>query len=1585
MDTHSNYASGLLESRTRLRGRPSHEGFVSSLHSAASEKTQREDGGNRSRNMKMRLSGDALYVDATNPPASPAFMRILSQRSPSQSSRSPSVASQVSSRRRVASPKVAARAWLTSDQNSAPTSSSNNRTDACKSGSEARAAKADVCESEEYTMLSRSRGRSSRREGRDASKDARRRSSSRHAHTSHKKERAKEGNSKSKRHKGGAQLRSVESPRTPPSRSPSRTPQLVMSPRRFPPPTFEKILLGLKDEDFVVGGEEPDVFGSGAAVPRRQYRAVEREDDCQSISVEPQRPSRDRASTMESISSRESVEFSVHDRNESAGEETIPEHYLYIPPLRGVASREKGRPVPGLHQASDEEGQISVRGERRHIATLFSLDAAESHAQKTRLEEQLKATSPFRLAEPNEASPHANGETLDCPPGKSKRRQPSKVLETIVRAHEWRLPELVIEREEQAAQGPPTLREERRLVTSDEVQASAALESELQWDQFVKGENLSPVSGGSRKERETELNEYSGNESEGNNVDDRCSQGSALDETAEIPGAFDAVWGRSPSKKKTFKDRESEGASSDDEENQHAFDHETINRMADFLSIQPASPRKGEAEDDFSDAAFEEVMSDYSKSDAGIQRASSPTSSVALDAKPGGVALLRLGDPAEWEVRYSTADGFLSSADHSPMHCELKSPAHTQPKEEITSGEARVESEEDEEEISARESSSQLPAEPLISTSSSRDVLGGQARMSSHVSRFSSEDIYDTAREPSGLHVNAGSKATLQITNEPRLGAALDLRLVSVQSFQGETPVNCNIKTGDSTLSSSGTRRLAIRKRPRVLADETALTQADADPSPSERQPHEGQADASIETGDAGFGGALTGGAEMRSPTNPRSAGSYQNGERLHASAETSGTAANDPLSSLRNPDRAGSSILDRFQPVTASADCDAWAEEELASLHAEEEDASNGQQTDRRGSECLCEIDLSEPLKLNEKETSPDGRSPPLPSRSMKLLRLINSATSWCAYGPSVHAIIVGTMLLALWIVLAVLYLFDGSHGLRFFVVCAVALSFFVSLCLGAINLTSALFTWRALKYAIDSDMRELLFSSLKRLRPAPDARDPSVEGLRERGRQLGLACDHFIELITRASPSLEVTRIIGMRFLVAHCFAGLVGGGLIAIFGCSIESEASLVMTQLRLGDAIATGAAALYSVLLLVLSYWLTTAPTAAVVQRAVERHAALQYLWSLTFADFLVENGAVAAKSAEALWVHRQEDTTPKNPYLISLKKSLIEQDKSLLTIRVHEIPSSLKANYMTARTIWQLPSGTACSNSKALLAGKRALLTFGSAAPQFMKGSKGETARLSLRLLWWGSGANPEEVLLPIDSDSLLCESTAPGRIPTCPGSFALGQHGSEAAGSRSPLEVIRVLLGLLKSDEARSFMKSQTRRYLSEPIPLSPASYESSVTLRVPLDAIRLTYSAACISKRRGKKTAGATWSSKSRQVHLQGQEQGAAPSVAAGGPSIHQEVATEASIDGGGNNARVGPWVVQSLALGQPAFSAESLQGKRRLNGPLAASHATATNDLGLCGRRGMCEDFAFLTLLFSSEEQREEFKGCLKQLLCV
>lgn len=164
-------------------------------------------------------------------------------------------------------------------------------------------------------------------------------------------------------------------------------------------------------------------------------------------------------------------------------------------------------------------------------------------------------------------------------------------------------------------------------------------------------------------------------------------------------------------------------------------------------------------------------------------------------------------------------------------------------------------------------------------------------------------------------------------------------------------------------------------------------------------------------------------------------------------------------------------------------------------------------------------------------------------------------------AFGRRLHVLIVACLLLAVLAMVVVIYLFDGERGPRFFVGFAVALSFILSLCVGAIQLTASLLKWRALKCSVDLDLRQCIFSAvssadnrltgngffnishvgnfrrqttkclslsivnfrkyvpsrvkctqLQRLRPESDARDPSVEGLEERGRLLRLVCSSFV-----------------------------------------------------------------------------------------------------------------------------------------------------------------------------------------------------------------------------------------------------------------------------------------------------------------------------------------------------------------------------------------------------------------------------------------------------------------------------------------
>lgn len=64
----------------------------------------------------------------------------------------------------------------------------------------------------------------------------------------------------------------------------------MISPRRLPPPTFEKILLGLADSDFALDNDDADVFGDRDSPTRPEIVADHEKEECISDSVEPDEP-----------------------------------------------------------------------------------------------------------------------------------------------------------------------------------------------------------------------------------------------------------------------------------------------------------------------------------------------------------------------------------------------------------------------------------------------------------------------------------------------------------------------------------------------------------------------------------------------------------------------------------------------------------------------------------------------------------------------------------------------------------------------------------------------------------------------------------------------------------------------------------------------------------------------------------------------------------------------------------------------------------------------------------------------------------------------------------------------------------------------------------------------------------------------------------------------------------------------------------------------------------------------------------------------------------------------------------------------
>ncbi|CDJ32736.1 uncharacterized protein EMH_0077320 [Eimeria mitis] len=182
--------------------------------------------------------------------------------------------------------------------------------------------------------------------------------------------------------------------------------------------------------------------------------------------------------------------------------------------------------------------------------------------------------------------------------------------------------------------------------------------------------------------------------------------------------------------------------------------------------------------------------------------------------------------------------------------------------------------------------------------------------------------------------------------------------------------------------------------------------------------------------------------------------------------------------------------------------------------------------------------------------------------------------------------------------------------------------------------QLTASLVKWKALKCSLDMDLRERIFASLKRLQLEEEAGDQSSEGKKECGKLLHLLCSSFAGLITHGSPGLDVSRTMERRFIAAHTFSGIVAAAFIAGLVCSGEAAAASRRLEFQAGDAVAVVAAFLYSILLLALSYYLATPPSPAAVRRSVELHSAFQYLWSLKFADFLLERRVVTSRGRDA---------------------------------------------------------------------------------------------------------------------------------------------------------------------------------------------------------------------------------------------------------------------------------------------------------------------------------------------------------------
>lgn len=412
-------------------------------------------------------------------------------------------------------------------------------------------------------------------------------------------------------------------------------------------------------------------------------------------------------------------------------------------------------------------------------------------------------------------SSSAAHEGLEGPPGKSKRRQRSTVLEMIVRQHDWEANEPSTEGETQAYEGPPTPREatHRAFQAQDNASETAASNEDVHWDDAAEYGILPDVSHVVSAQEGRDLDsahsrgeqghaELDAGEAEFRRPAYRSQDGPVGDEPGDVPGAFDAIWGGYEEPRENKDDMASEAANWVEANRQDEIfgadnGPQRLSRMAEFLGVPPVLADGGEEERLISSAnAAGDRAAGTRPGDAAKDPVEVSSSSRGLvgDGGHGGIALLSLGDPGEWEVRYSTAEGFASSAEPSPLHSVQAISPHAGAEKHAggTEGE-QVGDEEGEQanvdfqDVPRQESSGQLPEEPPGAGTYHREVSYGHSRMNSYnSSRVVPLGHCDPMCHPSGPPADGRSDAAVRVTNEPRLGAALDFRMVSLQSFQGE-------------------------------------------------------------------------------------------------------------------------------------------------------------------------------------------------------------------------------------------------------------------------------------------------------------------------------------------------------------------------------------------------------------------------------------------------------------------------------------------------------------------------------------------------------------------------------------------------------------------------------------------------------------------------------------------------------------------------------------------------------------------------------------------------------------------------------
>lgn len=432
-------------------------------------------------------------------------------------------------------------------------------------------------------------------------------------------------------------------------------------------------------------------------------------------------------------------------------------------------------------------------------------------------------------------------EIIGPPPGKSKRRERSTLLETIVREHDWESGEQIFEenirispeqpQQEETSQGPEIL-QWHYFASDEEPEGENARSkiSEAGTHSPCTSEHRSPMTLdnaaiSARADNVPEL------------LPEECS-------SEEVPGAFDAVWGRSASSSHAAHDSLSK-ASNQSDNGGDLHDLYSANgaanrmrRMVDFLSGTSLHSEDGEADNGgthgtvAADKGSDDASSDGKAAVEGLlpgaRAAAAESSAVRVEGDHGNAPLLRLGDPEVWEVRYSTADDLSSTGEESPFNYKGVISAGSA----VQEGKAQRPSEEQnqtvefEEEQEMREhayntaprrfeedqeaSPGQFPEEPP--STASREQSGEPMLDSTRMSSYTSTRLHSTGNCEQLRTAADEAAAGPRVTTEVQLAAAADdTRLRSVQSMASDDASTEAAAAGRSFASSHHMRNSVSR------------------------------------------------------------------------------------------------------------------------------------------------------------------------------------------------------------------------------------------------------------------------------------------------------------------------------------------------------------------------------------------------------------------------------------------------------------------------------------------------------------------------------------------------------------------------------------------------------------------------------------------------------------------------------------------------------------------------------------------------------------------------------------------------------